>query len=108
MTVEELDARKGGDWRFRVKDTDGSEVVFRGAFREFDAPERVSWSFEWDGMPGYVCVDSSEFEDLGDGRTRVTTVSTFFFEEERDGMIEAGMESGLQDSYERLDELLAA
>ena len=58
-------------------------------------------------MPGYVSIDETEFEDLGDGRTRVTTISTFFYEAERDGMIEAGMESGLQDSYERLDELLA-
>ena len=64
------------------------------------------WTFEWDGMPGYVSVDSSEFEDLGD-RTRVTTTSSFLFEEERDGMIDSGMESGLSESYERLDELLA-
>lgn len=106
--IDELDARTGGDWRFRMKDSDGSETIFRGAFREVAPPERIAWSFEWSGMPGYVSIDQTEFEDLGDGRTRVTTTSTFYFEEERDGMLEAGMESGLQESYERLDELLAA
>jgi uncharacterized protein YndB with AHSA1/START domain len=105
--IEELDARTGGDYRFVIGESDGSESTFRGAFREVTPPERLSWSFEWGGMPGYVSVDTTEFEDLGDGRTRVTTISTFFFEEERDGMIQAGMESGLNDSYERLDALLA-
>ena len=105
--VDELDARTGGDYRFVHKNSDGSETAFRGAFREVTPPERIAWTFEWDGMPGYVSIDETEFEDLGDGRTRVTTISTFFYEAERDGMIEAGMESGLQDSYERLDELLA-
>ena len=108
MTVEKLDARTGGDWRFLTKDADGTEIAFRGSFREVTPPERIAWTFEWDGMPGYVSVDSTEFEDLGDGRTRVITTSTFLFGEERDGMIEAGMEGGLQESYERLDELLAA
>ena len=107
MTVDKLDARTGGDWRFLMEDSDGSETAFRGSFREVTPPERIAWTFEWSGMPGYVSVDSTEFEDLGDGRTRVTTTSTFLFPEERDGMIEAGMEGGLQESYERLDELLA-
>jgi uncharacterized protein YndB with AHSA1/START domain len=108
MTVDKLDARTGGDWRFLMQDPDGGETAFRGSFREVSPPERIAWTFEWSGMPGYVSVDSTEFEDLGDGRTRVVTTSTFLFEEERDGMIEAGMEGGLQESYERLDELLAA
>ena len=107
MTVDKLDARTGGDWRFLMEDSDGSETAFRGSFREVTPPERIAWTFEWSGMPGYVSVDSTEFEDLGDGRTRVVTTSTFLFPEERDGMIEAGMEGGLQESYERLDELLA-
>jgi uncharacterized protein YndB with AHSA1/START domain len=107
MTVDTLEARTGGDWRFLVEDESGDKTAFRGTFREVTPPERIAWTFEWDGMPGYVSIDSTVFEDIGDGRTRVTTTSTFFFPEERDGMIEAGMESGLQDSYERLDELLA-
>jgi uncharacterized protein YndB with AHSA1/START domain len=106
-TVDKLEARTGGDWRFVHQNADGTETAFRGTFREVTPPERISWTFEWDGMPGYVSVDQTEFEDLGDGRTKVTTTSTFLFGEERDGMLEAGMEQGMNESYQRLDELLA-
>jgi uncharacterized protein YndB with AHSA1/START domain len=104
--VDRMEARLGGDWRFVCRDSDGREDAFRGTFREIEAPERVAQTFEWLGMPGYVSVDVATFEDLGDGRTKVTGVSTFHFAEERDGMLSAGMEGGLSQSYERLDELL--
>ncbi len=103
--VDEMDARTGGDWRFVSRNSDGSETSFRGTFREVTPPERVAQTFEWDGMPGYVSVDIAEFEDLGE-RTRVRTRSLFLLPEERDGMLQAGMESGLQESYDRLDEVL--
>jgi len=105
--VEELDATPGGTWRFLSRDSEGSEVRFRGVYREVTPSERLAQTFEWDGMPGYVSVDTSVFEDLGDGRTRVVTTSIFHTPEERDGMIESGMERGLNETYERLDELLA-
>lgn len=105
--VEKLEARTGGDWRFVCRNDDGSEDAFRGTFREVTAPERITWTFEWGGMPGYVSVDAVVFEELADGRTKVTTTSTFLFGDERDGMLGAGMEGGLGESYERLDELLA-
>jgi uncharacterized protein YndB with AHSA1/START domain len=63
-------------------------------------------TFEWEGLPGHVAVETAEFEDLG-GRTKLTTTSLFHTTEERDGMLSAGMEGGLNDSYSRLDELLA-
>jgi uncharacterized protein YndB with AHSA1/START domain len=103
--VDRMDARTGGDWRFVHRDSDGSETAFRGTFREISPPERIAQTFEWDGMPGYVSVDIAGFEDLG-GRTRVRTRSLFHLPEERDGMLDAGMESGLQESYDRLDEVL--
>jgi uncharacterized protein YndB with AHSA1/START domain len=103
--VDKMDVRTGGDWRFVHRNADGSETAFRGTFREVTPPERVAWTFEWDGMPGYVSVDITEFEDLGE-RTRVRTRSLFHLPEERDGMLEAGMEAGLQQTYDRLDELL--
>lgn len=105
--VEELDAKTGGMWRFRARSEDGSEIVFRGVFREVSAPERIVQTFEWDGMPGHVSVETASFEDLGDGRTRVVSDSIFHTAEERDGMIESGMESGMNETYARLDELLA-
>jgi uncharacterized protein YndB with AHSA1/START domain len=106
--VEELDPRPGGRWRFRSRGSDGSEIEFRGIFRELVEPERIAMTFEWDGMPGYVSVDTATFEDLGDGRTRIVSTTIFHTQEERDGMIESGMEKGLNESYARLDQLLAA
>jgi uncharacterized protein YndB with AHSA1/START domain len=104
--VDRMDARTGGDWRFVERNADGSEVAFRGTYREVTPPERIVYTFEWDGIPGYVCLESVELGDLGE-RTRVTTTTTFFATEERDGMLESGMEKGLNESYEQLDELLA-
>jgi uncharacterized protein YndB with AHSA1/START domain len=104
--VDKMDVRPGGDWRFVMRNADGSESGFRGTFREVTPPERLVQTFEWEGMPGHVSVDIATFEDLGD-RTRVVTVSQFHTPEERDGMLGAGMEGGLNESYARLDELLA-
>jgi uncharacterized protein YndB with AHSA1/START domain len=104
--VDRMDVRAGGDWRFVCRNSDGSEQAFRGTYREITPPERIVNTFEWEGMPGHVCVETTTFEDLG-GRTKLTTNTLFHTVEERDGMLEAGMETGLNESYERLDELLA-
>jgi uncharacterized protein YndB with AHSA1/START domain len=104
--VEQMDVRTGGDWHFIQRDDAGNEHGFRGTYREITPPELIEQTFEWLGMPGHVAVERAEFEDLGD-RTRVVTTSLFHTGEERDGMIASGMESGLSESYERIDELLA-
>jgi uncharacterized protein YndB with AHSA1/START domain len=104
--VDQMDVRPGGSWRFVVRNSDGSEDGFRGTFREITPPERVVQTFEWEGMPGYVSIDTATFEDLGD-RTKVTSTSLFHTTEERDGMLESGMERGMNESFSRLDELLA-
>ena len=104
--VDRMDVRTGGDWRFVVRTSDGSETGFRGTYREVTPPERIVQTFEWEGMPGYVSVETAEFEDLGD-RTKVTTTSIFHTTEERDGMLDSGMERGMNETYARLDELLA-
>lgn len=106
--VEEMDATTGGKWRFVMRNPDGSEIGFRGVFREVTPPERIVQTFEWEGMPGHVSVDTAVFEDLGGGRTKVVSTSIFHTPEERDGMIESGMERGMNETYARLDELLAA
>lgn len=103
--VEELDARRGGRWCFAMESPEG-RILFRGYFREVSAPERIVQTFEWDGMPGHVSVETATFEDLGDGRTRVTGVSVFHTTEERDGMLESGMEGGASETYDRLEEIL--
>jgi uncharacterized protein YndB with AHSA1/START domain len=104
--VDRMDVRVGGGWRFVGRSSDGSETAFRGTYREVTPPERIVQTFEWEGMPGHVSVETATFEDLGD-RTKVTTVSLFHTTEERDGMIASGMERGLNETYSRLDELLA-
>jgi uncharacterized protein YndB with AHSA1/START domain len=104
--VDEMDVRTGGRWRFVVRDADGRESGFRGAYREVAPPERIVQTFEWEPMAGHVSVETATFEDLGD-RTRVVTTSIFHTTEERDGMLASGMEGGLNETYARLDELLA-
>jgi uncharacterized protein YndB with AHSA1/START domain len=105
-TVHEMDVRPGGKWRFVAREPDGREQGFRGVYREVAPPERIVQTFEWEGMPGHVIVETATFEDLGT-RTRVTTTSLFHTTEERDGMIASGMEGGLTESHDRLAELLA-
>ncbi len=105
-TVDQMDVRPGGSWRFVATNADGSETAFRGTYREITPPDRVVQTFEWEGMPGHVSVETAEFEDL-DGRTKVTTTSIFHTHEERDGMLGSGMERGMNETYARLDELLA-
>ena len=104
--VDELDLRVGGAWRFVERMEDGSEVGFHGSYREVEPPERLAYSFEWEGMPGHVSVDILTFEDL-DGHTRLTARTLFHTIEDRDGMIEAGMEKGMNETFDQLDELLS-
>jgi uncharacterized protein YndB with AHSA1/START domain len=103
--VDHMDLRPGGTWRFISHDCDGQEQAFRGTYREITPPMRLVQTFEWEGLPGHVIVDTVTFEDLGE-RTKVTTTSLFHTTEERDGMLSSGMERGLSESHERLSELL--
>jgi uncharacterized protein YndB with AHSA1/START domain len=104
--VDEMNAKPGGDWRFVLHSADGSETGFRGTYRELSPPERIVQTFEWEGMPGHVSVETAVFEDLGE-RTKVTTTSLFHTTEERDGMLASDMERGMNETYARLDQLLA-
>jgi uncharacterized protein YndB with AHSA1/START domain len=101
-----MDVRPGGAWRFVLREPDGGESAFHGTFREVVAPERIVQTFEWEGMPGHVSVETATYEDLG-GRTRLVTTSVFPTREERDGMLASGMEQGMRETYGRLDDLLA-
>ncbi len=106
LVIERLEVKQGGRWRFVEHGPDGVHG-FEGRFREVTPKDRMVWTFEWDGMPGYVSVDTVIFEDLGDGRTKVISKVLFFTTEERDGMLKSGMEQGLNQSYAALDALLA-
>lgn len=106
LEVVRFELEAGGHWRF-VEHHDGGVDGFEGRFREVVPQERLSQTFEWDGMPGHVSVDTAEFADMGDGRTKVTTTTMFFTDEERDGMADSGMAEGMAESYAALDRLLA-
>jgi uncharacterized protein YndB with AHSA1/START domain len=104
--VDQMDVRPGGSWRFVARNADGSETAFRGEYREVTPPERIVQTFEWEGMPGHVHVETVAFEDLGD-RTKLTMTLVFDTTEERDGLLAHGGERGMNETYARLDELLA-
>ena len=91
--VDRMDVRAGGSWRFVTRDPDGTEQGFRGTYREVTPPERIVQTWEWEGMPGHVSIETATFEDLGD-RTRMTSVALYHTTEERDGMLASGMERG--------------
>jgi uncharacterized protein YndB with AHSA1/START domain len=105
-TVDEMDVRVGGKWRFVHSESDGTEQCFRGVYREVTPPERLVQTFEWEGLPGHVIVETVSFEEV-EGRTKVRTESLFHTTEERDGMLASGQEGGLTESHDRLAELLA-
>jgi uncharacterized protein YndB with AHSA1/START domain len=104
--VDHMEPKTGGTWRVVIREADGSESGFRGVYREVTPPERIVQTFEWEGMPGYVSIETAEFEDLGD-RTRLVATTLFHTTEERDGMLASGMEKGMNETFERLDALLA-
>jgi uncharacterized protein YndB with AHSA1/START domain len=103
--VDKLEAKPGGAWRFVQRAPSGEEYGFKGEFREVVPPERFTWTFEFEGMPGHVIVETMTFEDLN-GKTKLTATSVFDSIEDRDGMLQTGMEEGAIESWNRLEELL--
>ena len=103
--IDTLDARAGGKWRYVDHAADGNEYAFRGEFREVTPPERIIWTFEFEGMPGNILTETMTFAET-DGVTTITSTSVFDTTGQRDGMLESGMESGAAESYNRLAELL--
>ncbi|HMC36828.1 MAG TPA: SRPBCC family protein [Actinomycetota bacterium] len=101
----EMDFRPGGTWRIVHKGSEGEIPAFRGEFREIVRPERIVWTFEWEGMPGHVSVQTATFEEH-DGKTVLTATVVFDSVEDRDGMLQSGMEEGAAETYDRLDEYL--
>ena len=106
-TLETFEPVSGGKWRFIQTDKDGNDFGFHGVFHEV-SPERIIQTFEFEGLPesGHVILETMKLEDLPNGRTRLTTQSVYQSVGDRDGMVQAGMELGLTEGYERLDEIL--
>ncbi|WP_414470438.1 SRPBCC family protein [Methanobacterium sp. ACI-7] len=106
--LETFEPRNGGSWKYIQKDPEGNEFAFHGVNHEVLPPERIIDTFEFEGLPesGHVILETSRFEELPSNRTKLTSQSVFQSVEDRDGMLQSGMEEGITDSYNRLDELL--
>lgn len=106
MAIDHFDCRSGGSYRY-VHSGDDFEARFNGTFHEVRPNELIVQTFCWEGMPDGVALEKVRFEDLGDGRTRLTTTSLVDSFADRDAFVASGMETGVVEGYEQLDELLA-
>jgi uncharacterized protein YndB with AHSA1/START domain len=108
MTLETFEPRDGGSWRYIQRDANGNEYAFHGVNHEVLPPERIIGTFEFEGLPekGHVILQMARFGELSGNRTKMTSQSVFLSVADRDGMLQSGMELGVSDSYNRLDELL--
>jgi uncharacterized protein YndB with AHSA1/START domain len=105
--IDHYDCRTGGSYRY-VMTSDGNEFGFHGSFHEVRPDELIVQTFTFDGMPDGVALERLVLEDLGEGRTRLTATSLVDSFADRDAFVASGMEEGVREGYERLDELLAA
>jgi uncharacterized protein YndB with AHSA1/START domain len=105
MTIDRWDLRDGGTYRYVHTDEDGNTFGFHGVFHGDPSPEGIVQTFEFEGAPGHVSLDTVTFEER-DGATVVLTNSVFQSVEARDAMVQAGMADGMNQGYERLEELL--
>ena len=106
MTIDRYDARDGGTWRYVHSDAQGKSYGFHGVFHGDPSPDAIVQTFEFEGAPGHVCLQTATFADRGP-KTLVRTVSAFQSVQDRDAMVASGMERGTRDSGDRLAELLA-
>jgi uncharacterized protein YndB with AHSA1/START domain len=105
-TVTQMDMRPGGSWRFVQRDAEGNEFAFHGVYHEVNEPERLVMTFEFEGAPGHVLLETVTFKEEN-GKTRLIDQSVFQSLDDRDGMLNSGMEAGSAESMERLAKLLS-
>lgn len=106
MNIERWDVRDGGAWRFTHRDAEGNEYGFHGVFHGSPSPDGIVQTFEFEGAPGHVSLESLRLEERN-GRTVVHTHSVYQSLEARDAMLQSGMADGMNEGYDRLDELVA-
>jgi uncharacterized protein YndB with AHSA1/START domain len=104
--VEKLEAKPGGAWRFVQQDASGEQYAFHGVFHGIVSPAQMVMTFEYEGEPGHVSLQTTTLEDVG-GKTLLREHTVFQSVADRDGMAQAGMEVGIHDSMERLTALVA-
>ncbi|MER6395430.1 SRPBCC family protein [Kitasatospora sp. NPDC001603] len=112
MKIDTWDARTGGSYRYSALAGDGpaSEVIasFYGSFHEVRRDSRLVQTFTFEGVPDGVSLETVLFEPVGEGRTRVSSLSLVDSLATRDAIMASGMDRGVIEGYDQLDELLAA
>jgi len=110
MRIDKFEPYSGGSWRYVHVNPAGDEFGFHGVTHELTAPERIIGTFEFDGLPekGHVVMETVRFTELPGNRTKVTIQMVYQSVADRDGMVAAGMEYGMRESHEKLDELIAS
>ena len=106
MILETFEPVSGGKWKFIHTDKEGNAYGFRGTFHTI-TEELMIQTFEFDGVPGHVSLETLTLEELPNNRTKLTAHSVFQSVADRDGMVQSGMETGVVEGYERLDEILS-
>ena len=104
-TVEKMEVKPGGIWRILQRGADGNEYAFNGVYHAIVSPQRLVRTYEFEGMPGHVSLETVTFEEQ-DGKTKVTATTVFQTVEDRDGMIRSGMREGVVETMDRLANLL--
>jgi uncharacterized protein YndB with AHSA1/START domain len=106
VDVEALEARTGGAWKFVQTDNEGHVFSFHGSFHTV-TPEMTIQTFEFDGLPeaGHASLDKMYLTEK-DGKTHMRIESSYMSVADRDGMLQSGMEEGMQNTYKQLDEVL--
>ena len=107
MEIEKLDNRSGGSYRFLHADNMGNRFAFNGAIHEVEEPVQMIRTFEFEGLPerGHVSLEFLTLEALPGDRTKLHIQSIFKSVEDRDGMINSGMEGGMNEGFDKLDKL---
>ena len=111
VTVCEIDLRVGGKWRYAMVTPDGSQVAFHGDYVEIVPDERIVAREIYEGLPDGVSAEELNtftFADAGDGRTKLTLLIQAPSKDARDAILESGMEDGLQDALDLLEQLAAS
>jgi uncharacterized protein YndB with AHSA1/START domain len=104
MTVAEIDLRVGGAWRYVMVAEGGFEVAFHGEYHEITPDERLVWTEVYEGMPEGQAVNTATFVEA-EGRTTLTVVMQLGSREERDAIIDTGMEGGMQEGMDLLEQV---
>jgi len=106
-TVDRMEVKKGGVWRFVQHESNGTEHAHNGVYHEVTAPERLVNTYEYEGFPGSVGLVTTMFEELPGGKTKFTEVTLYPSAEARDGVLQSGMTEGAAELFDRLEEYMA-